>query len=58
MNCVLYGNRLKIFRMGQKQSVATDQTQVIDREEVLQAVSYATREVDVCRLIRACLGSL
>jgi len=33
--------------MGQKQSVATDQSQVIDREEVLQAVSYATREVDV-----------
>lgn len=33
--------------MGHKQSVVTDQTQVVDREEVLQAVSYATREVDV-----------
>jgi len=33
--------------MGQRQSASTDQAEIVDREEVLQAVNYATREVDV-----------
>ena len=40
--------------MGQGQSALTDQGEVEDREEVLQAVNYATREVDV----RSNFGSL
>lgn len=33
--------------MGQKLSVVTNLTQASDRQEVLQAVNYATRDADV-----------